>query len=79
MGITRIAFTGPFELTLEWPSVVGWRYQVQATDDVGTTFWSNVGPEISATKTKTALQIQFDPDAGVPPQRFYRLVKTAEF
>ena len=46
------------QIALQWPSVVGSRYQVQYADFLAEpTTWANLGAEISATKTNVAVTV----------------------
>jgi len=46
------------QIALQWPSVVGSRYQVQYADFLAEpTTWANLGAEMSATKTNVAVTV----------------------
>ncbi len=74
----------PFTLTLQtsnatgavvlsWAGVIGRTYQVQCQNAVNSAVWSNVGAPVTATNTTVR---QTDNPAGVPPQKFYRVILT---
>lgn len=42
-------------VAVRWPSLVGQLYQVQFKDDLSSTNWTNLGGQLSATKTNTAI------------------------
>lgn len=60
------------QIALQWPSVVGSRYQVQYADYLAEpTTWSNLGDELSATKTNVAVTVW-----NTNSYRFFRVVQT---
>lgn len=58
------------QVALSWPSVVGFRYQLQHKDDLNVTNWTNIGGEVSATKTNVAVTTAF-----TNANRFYRVAE----
>ena len=58
------------QVALSWPSVVGLRYELQYKDDLNVTNWTNIGGEISATKTNVAVTTAF-----TNAIRFYRVAE----
>lgn len=71
LRITSADMTGPDEMTLAWPAVVGLTYQVQYTADVGTVNWINTGPEIDATRDLVAVAVSAP---STEEKRFYRVI-----
>lgn len=55
---------------LKWPSVVGLRYRVLYSDDLGQTNWTYASGEISATKTNTYFW-----ENRATASRFYRVLE----
>lgn len=71
LRITSADMTGPDEITLGWPAVVGLTYQVQYTADVGIVNWINTGPEISATREVVAVAVSAP---STEEKGFYRVI-----
>jgi len=62
--------TRPGYLRLQWSSVPGTSYQIQAKDDVGECFWKNLPFILPATATNTIVDVVV---SGVA--RFFRVVQ----
>ncbi len=58
------------QVAISWPSIVGLRYQLQHKDDLNVTNWTNIGGEVGATKTTSAVTTAF-----TNAIRFYRVVE----
>lgn len=71
LEIVSAEMTGPNEITLAWPAVVGRTYQVQYTADMGTVDWINTGPEINATRDLVAVAVSAP---SAERKRFYRVM-----
>ncbi len=70
LEIVSVDMTGPEEITLAFPAVVGRTYQVQYTADMGAVNWINTGPEINATRDLVALAVSAP---STEQKRFYRI------
>ena len=53
---------------LSWSAIPGRNYRLQTNATVGTSFWTNAGPDIIATSSTQSITNSFN-----GPQRFYRL------
>jgi len=56
-------------MQLQWASIPGFRYQLQATSDITSPAWTSVGLETTASGTAMS---QLDPDVSAP-RKYYRL------
>ncbi len=72
LKISEFVATSASEL-VEWPSVVGQNYRMQATTNLVDTAWSDSSAEISATKTNTVWE---ETSPASVSARFYRLIET---
>lgn len=70
LEIVSVDMTGPDEITLAWPAVVGRTYQVQYTADMGDVNWIKTGPEINATRDLVAVAVSAP---SAVEKRFYRV------
>jgi len=71
LEIVSVDITGPDEITLAWPAVVGRTYQVQYTADMGAVNWINTGPEVNATRELVAVAVSAP---SAVEKRFYRVM-----
>ncbi len=71
LEILSADMTGPDEITLAWPAVVGRTYQVQYTADMGAVNWINTGPQTNATRDLVAVAVSAP---SAERKRFYRVM-----
>jgi len=67
--ISEVSVIAPSNVTIEWASLAGKRYQVQYADSLALAQWTNLGAEITATGTTSSVQ----DTRTIQGQRFYRV------